>query len=284
MAVLAFTSLAALARPARADDAYYEGEAAVLSVRSDERVLVAAKTDLAIVPFPDRDIWNGRMNATRVEAAMGMSWQARDVGLDQARVQLIRWPHLHVLGVERDRMLGTTVGVEALALYVPIRLTGTLADQHWALLTVGASVGYRHLASSFEARSSGDVAFATPSVEIVGQSSIDPRLTLRFSMGASYLAAFGSLESSKRGVGFAHTAPVTVTMALAYDVTPSPRLRSVRRTDVATGEPRFVQAVNEGRRFRIMPLQLFSQIRPFDTLTVMTSSLVVAQVGASYEY
>ena len=283
MAVLAFTSVATLARRAGADDAYYEGEAATVSVRSDERVQVGAKTDLAIVPFPNRDIWNGKINATRVEATMGASWKTGAVDLDQARVQLIRWPHLHVLGVERDRMLGTTIGVEALALYVPFRLTGSLADQHWALLTVGASVGYRHLAESFQARASGDVAFATPRVEIVGQSSLDPRLSLRFSMGASYVAAIGSLEG-KRGVGTAHTAPVTVTMALAYDVTAKPRLRSVGRTDVATGEPRFVQAVNEGRRFRIMPVQLLAQIRPFDTLTTMASTLLVAQVGASYEY
>ena len=283
MAVFAFTSLATFARRAGAADAYYEGEAATVSVRSDERVQVGAKTDLGLVPFPDRDVWNGRMNATRVEATAGMSWKSGVVDLDQARVQLIRWPHLHVLGVERERMLGTTFGIEALALYVPFRLAGTLADQHWALLTVGASVGYRHLAESFQARASGDVAFATPSVEIVGQSSLDPRLSLRFSMGASYVAAVGSLDG-KRGVGTAHTAPVTVTMALAYDVTAKPRLRSVRHTDVATGEPRFVQAVNEGRRFRIMPVQLLSQIRPFDTLTTMTSSLLVAQVGASYEY
>ena len=284
MAVFAFSSLATLGRRAAADDAYYEGEAAAVSVRSDERVQIGAKTDLGLVPFPDRDIWNGRMNATRVEAVVGMSWKKdRNVDLDQARVQLIRWPHLHVLGVERDRMLGTTVGIEALALYVPFRLAGSLADQHWALLTVGASVGYRHLAASFQARATGDVAFAAPGVEIVGQSSLDPRLSLRFSMGASYVTAVGSLEG-RRGVGTAHTAPVTVTMALAYDVTSRPRLRSVRHTDIATGEPRFVQAVNEGRRLRIMPVQLLSQIRPFDTLTTASSSLLVAQVGASYEY
>jgi hypothetical protein len=276
-------ALCALVRPALAADALYEGEAAFVGVRSDERLMLSAKTDLSVVPFPDRDIWNGRMNATRVEAALGMNFQARDVGLDQARVQLIRWPHLHMLGVERDRLLGTSIGVEALAVYVPFRLTGTLADRHWALLTVGASVGYRHLAQSFEARSSGDVGFATPSVEIVGQSSIDPRLSARFSLGASYIGALGSLES-KRGVAYAHTAPVTAGITLAYDVTSQPRLRTVRRTDIGTGEPRFVQAVNEGRRVRLMPLSVLCQVRPFDTLTTLTSSLLVVQIGASYEY
>lgn len=282
---LALCAVTVLARPASAGDALYEGEAASVGVRSDERFVASAKTDLAVVPFPDRDVWNGKMNATRVEASVGMNARARDFGLDQARIQLIRWPHLHVLGFERDRLLGTTFGVEALALYVPFRLTGSLADQHWALLTVGASLGYRHLAHSFEARSSGDVGFATPSVEIVGQSSIFPRLSARFSMGASYIAALGSLDAhAKRGVGFVHTAPITASVALAYDVTSAPRLRSVRRTDIATGEPVFVEAVNEGRRLRLLPLQIQSQVRPFDTLTMLASSLIVVQVGATYEY
>lgn len=283
--LLALCGVSTVARSASADDAFHEGEAAYLAVRSDERLQASAKTDLAIIPFPDRDIWNGRMNATRVEATMGMNTQAREVGLDQARVQLIRWPHLHVLGVERDRLLGTSVGIEALALYVPFRLAGSLADQHWALFTVGASVGYRHLAQTFGAQSSGDVGFATPSIEVTGQSSIDPRLSARFSMGASYVAALGSLSANaKRGVGFAHTAPVTASVALAYDVTSASRLRTVRRTDVVTGEPRFVQAVNEGRRLRLIPLQILCQVRPFDTLTTLASSLLVLQVGATYEY
>jgi hypothetical protein len=282
---LASSAIAMSARTASADDALYEGEAAFASVRSDQRLLFSAKTDLAVVPFPDRDIWNGRMNATRVEAALGMNFHARDVGLDQARVQLVRWPHLRVLGVERDRTLGTSIGVEALALYVPFRLTGSLADQHWALLTVGASLGYRHLAQSFEAQSSGDVGFATPSVEVVGQSSIDPRLSVRFSTGASYLAAIGSLETTRgRAPRFAHTAPITSAVALAYDVTSSPRLRAVRRTDVATGEVQYVQAVNEGRRLRLLPLSVVCQVRPFDSLTTLASSLLLVQLGATYEY
>lgn len=283
MAFVVVCALETVAHSALADDAFYEGEAAAVAVRSDERLLASAKTDLAIIPFPDQDIWNGRINATRLEAAVGMSFQARDVGLDQARVQLIRWPHLHVLGVERDRLLGTSFGVEALAVYVPFRLTGSLADQHWALLTVGASVGYRHLASSFEAQSSGDVGFVTPHVEVVGQSSLDPRLSVRFSLGASYLAAIGSLDRSG-GVAFAHTAPITSSVTFAYDVTSSPRLRTVRRTDVATGESRFVQAVNEGRRLRILPFQVNCQVRPFDTLTMLASNLLTVQVGATYEY
>ena len=127
------------------------------------------------------------------------------------------------------------------------------------------------------------MGFATPSVEITGQSSIDPRLSARFSMGASYIAALGALERN-RGVGFAHTAPITTSVALAYDVTSTPRLRTVRRTDVVTGEPRFVQAVNEGRRLRLMPLQIVCQVRPFDTLTTLATSLLVVQLGASYEY
>jgi hypothetical protein len=231
---LACLVLCALVRPASAADALYEGEAGALAVRSDERLLLSAKTDLSIVPFPDREIWNGRMNATRMEAALGMSVQARDVGLDQARVQLIRWPHLHMLGVERDRLLGTSIGVEGVAVYLPFRLAGTLAEQHWALLTVGASLGYRHLAQSFVARSSGDVGFATPSVEIAGQSSLDPRLSARFSLGASYVGALGALDA-KRGVAYAHTAPLTASVTLAYDITSQPRLRTVRRTDIGTG-------------------------------------------------
>ena len=95
---LALCAVSMLARPASADDALYEGEAAFVGVRSDERLLASAKTDLAILPFPDRDVWNGKMNATRVEATVGMNARARDFGLDQARIQLIRWPHLHVLG------------------------------------------------------------------------------------------------------------------------------------------------------------------------------------------
>ena len=276
-------ALGSLARSASASDELYEGDAAFVGMRSDERFLLSAKTDLALVPFPERDIWGGRMNATRVEATLGLPLRGHTVGLEQARVQLIRWPHLHVLGVERDRLLGTSVGVEGLALYVPFRISGGLADPHWALLFVGASAGYRHLAQSFGAQSSGDVGFAAPSVEADAQASIDPRLALRFNVGASYLAALGSLEA-KGGAGFAHTAPLTLSMALAYDVTSRPRLRWVARTDVATGEPRFVQAVNEGRRLRFLPLQVLFQVRPFDTLTTMASALAVVQLGATYEY
>lgn len=280
---LTLGALCMLARDASAQDAFHEGDAIFAGVRSDERVQLSAKTDLAVVPFPDPDVWNGRLNATRVEGTVGMSSRARDVGLDQARVQLIRWPHLHVLGVERDRLLGTSFGVEALALYVPFRLAGSLADPQWAIFTVGASVGYRHLAHGFAARSNGDVGFVTPSVEITGQSSIEPRLSARFSLGVSYVGAVGGLDT-RRGVGLAHVAPLTAGVALAYDVTSSPRMRTVRRTDVVSGEPRFVQAVNEGRRLRLMPVQILCQVRPFDTLTTLAASLVVVQVGATYEY
>lgn len=280
--------LLAAPRAALAFDTIHEGEAALVGARSDETATLRAKVDLAIFPYPGGvEIWGGRINATRVEVGLARSWDPRDTdvtlqAVERARMQVVRWPHLHALGVERDLRLGTAIGGEAFGFYLPYVLHGTTGAATWGIATAGANLGYRFVRREDRARQDGHVGASTMTLRVDDQSTIGGRFQLRTYFDLSYTVVVGKFDG-QRTLGFAHALVGSAGMALVVDVSGGEATRLVPKTDPGTGVVAYRTAVNEGSRLRIALFDVALEARPFDTLTNL-GPVVHGQAGIIHDF
>lgn len=270
------------ARAARADDTLHEGLSAEVGARTDKVALARAQADVAVLPFPGgAGLWNGPIDATRLEIT-GRE-DLNPLGhptVEQARVQLIRWPHVHVLGVEHDRRMGSMVAAEVLGLYVPLPLVGEIGGRSWLVMQGGANIGYRWLSTDVEAHADGHVAASTALLSLNGQLALSSRWALRGLFEGTYTAAVGSIDDRAK---YGHVAAFTGRIALYVDVSRTPPVRLVPRTDPTTGGLTYRQETNEGRRLRVMLLAIEGETRPVDTLST-AKDVATAKIGLEYAY
>ncbi len=267
---------------ARADDTLHEGISAEVGARSDHRALAHAQADVAVLPFPGgAGLWNGPIDATRLEVT-----GREDLNpfghptVEQARVQLIRWPHVHVLGVEHDRRMGSMVAAEVVGLYVPLPLVGEIGGRSWLVMQGGANIGYRWLSTDAEARVDGHVAASTALLSLNAQAALSSRWSVRGLFEGTYTAVVGSIDDRAR---YGQVAAFTGRLSLHVDVSRGSPVRLVPRTDPTTGGVTYRRETNEGRRLRVMLLAIEGETRPVDTLST-AKDIAAAKIGLEYGY
>jgi hypothetical protein len=274
---------------ARADDTLHEGIGAEIGARfaqkSDAVALAHARADIAILPFPGgAELWNGPIDATRLEVT-GRE-DLNPLGhptVEHARVQLIRWPHVHLLGLEHDLRMGTLLGVEAIGLYLPLPLVGTIGGRSWLVTQLGANLGYMWLDTDpyrGAASRDGHVGKSTALAGMNAQWSLSDRWALRGLFEATYTAAVGSLSNK---VGYVHAVVLNASVGIYADISRSAPVRLVPRTDPVTGDVTYRKETNEGKRVRLMVLSIEGEERPVDTITSVPD-VVGAKIGIEYAY
>lgn len=265
-----------------ADDTMLEGTHALYGVRGDRRQQLELRSDLAVVPYPlGAEFWGGPINATRVEATLGVG-AGLGPDVDAARVQLVRWPHLHALGVERDVRQGAPLALELVGGYLPLRLWGRMGARSWAFILAGTNLGARSVAKSFGGVESGWLATASPSTHVEVRVPLTAELDARVSGDAAYVVGLGRTHGSSSVWG-AHHVSLGVGAILAYDISSAPRTQPVTRRDPRTGEAYSREVATQGQRTRLHLLGLVAEIRPLDTMTT-AGALVRAHVGLEHAF
>ncbi len=267
---------------ARADDTLHEGISVEGGARTDQRALARAQADVAVLPFPGGvGLWNGPIDATRLEITARED--LNPIGhptVEQARVQLIRWPHVHVLGVEHDRRMGSMLAAEVLGLYVPLPLLGEIGGRSWLVMQGGANIGYRWLSTDVEASADGHVAATTALLSLNAQAALSGRWSVRGLFEGTYTAALGSIDDRAK---YGHVAAFSGRISLYVDVSRGSPIRLVPRTDPTTGGVTYRRETNEGRRLRVMLLAVEGEARPVNTLST-ARDIATAKIGVEYGY
>ncbi len=281
---LTLAAILLVASTVRAEsDRLHEGETASVGHRTDGASLARAKVDLAIFPYPGGgEMWGGPINATRAEATF---LRRKDGSFDaeEARLAFIRWPHLHVLALERDVRLGTTAGVELAGLYLPYVTRGHAGADRWAIAHVGAGAGYRWLRKVDRAREDGHMGSVTVDARLDDQAPVGSGpLSVRGSFDLAYTFALGKIEDQTT-LAFAHALVLDTRAGLYVDLGPGAPTRTVARTDPTTGAVTYRRHANEGQRWRALVCGLSLELRPFDTLSTSTPVAAV-EVGMSHEF
>jgi hypothetical protein len=276
-----FVTVGLASATAYGDDTLHEGHAATVGVRTDGTLVTQLKADLAIFPYPGGpDVWGGPINATRLD--LTLATQVDGVHFEQGRAQFIRWPHLHVLGLERDTRAGVAFGAEVFGLYVPVRLWGNIGARSWAIATTGADVGYRRQLAHSGARHDGHVGYSTTVVQVEAQHTVGERVQLRSFAEVMYTFAAGQIDGDHVSA-MEHFLELGGGVGLYYDLTARPPIRRVPRTDPATGEVTYTTVANEGKRWRVIVLDISGMVRPFDTISTAHGA-VIFKTGLSHEY
>lgn len=280
--VLLVAAAVGAASTARADDTMLEGAQALYGVRGDRRQQIELRSDLAVVPYPlGAEFWGGPINATRVEATLGVG-AGLGPNVDAARVQLVRWPHLHALGVERDVRQGAPWALELFGAYLPLRLWGRLGGRSWGFVLAGANVGARSVAKSFGGVESGWLGTVSPSAHLEARVPLSHALDLRVSGDTAYLAGLGRVHGGSAVWG-AHLIALSAGAILACDVSSTPRTQPVVRRDPTSGELYEREVATQGQRTRLHLIGLVAEVRPIDTLTT-AGALVRAHVGIEHAF
>ncbi len=267
---------------ALADDTLHEGISVEGGARTDQKALAHAQADVAVLPFPGGvGLWNGPIDATRLEITAREDLNPiGHLTVEQARVQLIRWPHVHVLGVEHDRRMGSMLAAEVLGLYVPLPLLGEIGGRSWLVMQGGANIGYRWLSTDAEASADGHVAASTVLLSLNAQAALSSRWAVRGLFEGTYTAAAGSIDDRAK---YGHVAAFTGRLSLYVDVSRGSPIRLVPRTDPTTGGVTYRRETNEGRRLRVMLLAIEGETRPVDTLST-AKDIATAKIGLEYGY
>lgn len=266
--------------PALGDDTLHDGQVGSVGIRTDRSVVTQLRSDLAIFPFPGGpDVWGGPINATRVDVTLTGS--ADGVRFEQGRAQFIRWPHLHVLGIERDTTRGTAVGAELAGFYLPAALWGNIGARQWAIATVGADLGYRHQLTRAGAQRAGHLGYMTASGQVEIQHQLGERVELRGFGEVAYTFAAGQLEGP--GQAWEQLFELAGGIGLYWDINFCSPTRRVPRTDPATGEVTYRTVANEGRRWRVIVLDVGAAVRPFDSIST-GHPMAIFKTGLSHEY
>jgi len=274
-----YVGLALSGGVAHADDLLHEGQAVDIGARSDHSLITQLASDLAIFPFPGGpSVWGAPINATRVELTLATTTQG--VGFEAGRAEFIRWPHLHVLGVERDTRAGCAFGTEVLGLYLP--LWGDIGSREWSIFTIGADTGYRHQLTHAGARHAGDLGYTTATVELAIQHQVSDRTQLRSFAEGTYTLGVGKLEHVA-GAAAEQLVELSAGLSLFYDLTDEPPVRHVPRTDPGTGEVTYTTLVNEGKRWRLIVLEISGAYRPFDSIST-APAVAMINTGLRHEY
>jgi hypothetical protein len=273
--------LALWAVPAYGDD-LHEGHTGSLGARTDMSTVLQLKSDVGIFPYPGGpNVWGGSINATRFDLALALS-EDQEPSFEQGRVQFIRWPHLHVLGIERDTRSGVNIGVEAIGGYFPVRVWGNIGARDWAIATFGTNVGYRRQLAHAGAQHRGHVGYTTPTIHLEIQQHLGERVQLRSFAEVAYTAAVGQLVGASHP--FEHLLELAAGIGLYYDVTEHPPLRKVPRTDPASGEVSYTTVANAGRRWRIILIDVSGWTRPIDSISTASLAAATFRTGLSREY
>lgn len=282
----AFASLGARSAAAQAFDAFHEGAAARVALRSDQVFAASLKADAAILPFPaGPEYWGGPINGTRLEARVIKAWdQASLPALEQGRFAVLHWPHARALAVTRDTRMGTALGGELFGAYVPYPLHGSLGMPTYGFISFGGDLGYRHQRGRDGSRRAGDGHYgaSTVTTRVDDQSMLSPRVALRSSFDVSYTFLVGSHDDSRR-VAFSHALVLEVRSALTVDLSAGLPYREVPRVDPVTGEHYTRAALSQGKRLRLHALEASFELRPFNTASVAPSIASIG-VGLSHEY
>lgn len=275
-------------RAARAQsfDAFHEGAAGRVALRSDKVLATSIKADAAILPFPaGPEYWGGPINGTRLEARVTKALDEASLpALEQGRFAVLHWPHARVLTVTRDTRMGTALGGELFGAFVPFPLHGSLGLPTYGFLSFGGDLGYRHQRARDGSRRAGDGHYgaSTLMVRVDDQSMFSPRIALRSSFDASYTFMLGSHDDSRR-VAFGHTLALEVRAALTVDLSAGLSYREVPRVDPVTGEHYTRAALSQGKRLRLHALEASFELRPFNTVSV-APSVASFGIGLSHEY
>jgi hypothetical protein len=271
-----------LPRQALGDDTLHEGATVETGARSDKVALAHAQADVAILPFPGgAGLWNGPIDATRLEIT-GRE-ELNPFGhptVEHARVELIRWPHVHVLGAEHDRRMGSMVAGELVGVYAPVPLIGEIGGRRWLVMQGGLNIGYRLLSTDVGALVDGHSGASTALVSLNAQATFATRWAVRGLFEGTYTAAVGSIHEHAK---YLHVAAFTGRVGLYLDVSPGSPVRMVPRTDPTTGDTTYRRETNEGRRLRVMLLAIEGETRAVDTIST-APDVAGFKVGMEYAY
>lgn len=266
---------------ASGDDTYHEGQAVLVGGRTDSSLVTALKADLAIFPFPGGpSVWGGPINATRAD--LTLTTNADGLHFEAGRIQFIRWPHLHVLSVERDTRVGNAIGSELVGFYVPVPLWGEIGAREWSIVTIGADLGYRHQLTHAGARHAGDLGSTSATLQLVLQHQFSERTQLRSFAEAGYTLGVGKLDGVA-GASAEQLVDLSAGMSLYYDITHRSPTRRVPRTDPVTSEVTYTTVANEGKRWRVIVLEISGSFRPFDSIST-APAIAMISTGLSHEY
>ena len=242
---------------AQADEPLQEGFTAHLASGTQRRHRVLASADLNLLPLPG----GGRLNGTHISVGVGTSTSFDDVDLDRGLVQLLRWPHLRLGGVMRNRDEGIPLGVEFGGVSLPLALAGKKEARSWIISLLGVDAGLHWYRTGFNAREDGMAFKLTPSFRIDEQVDLLDRLMLRAWQKAAYSPLFGRF-GGEDAPGFRHQLRLSGELGLYLDITPKPLYRQIPRTDPATGLTTTRRSVNQGLRWRWMIIKASGEWQP----------------------
>lgn len=255
----------------------HEGSSASIGIDTAGRGQFNFSTDLALIPIPG----GGVLNGTRLELRAGTGGAQKDSNIDYARVGLLNWPHLHLLGLERDRDFGAPLKLELGGLYVPAVIEGHAGNPNWAIFHFGGSLDYTWIS-----RQLGGV-FDGSGPEVVGECRIDTqnqlvdRLQLRTVLDVAYRAMLATRRNS--GTIIKHALSASGKVGLYYDLTPTEPFRIVTRTNPASGKKTTRKITNEGRRFRLMIMELSGTYAPVNSMSLF-NGIGVVRTGVDYAF
>ncbi len=271
----------AAAHVARGDDLLHDGEAVAIGARTDRNLVAQLKSDLAIFPYPGgSSLWGGPINATRVDLTLTTSREG--TALEEGRAEFIRWPHLHLLGIERDTRSGEAFGGELVGVYLPVPLWGDIGAREWSIFTIGADLGYRHQLTHAGARHAGNLGATTATMQLAIQHQLTDRMQLRSCAEATYTLGVGALDDVA-GTSAEQLVELSGGLGLYYDITSDAPIRRVPRTDPATAVVTYTSVVNEGKRWRWVVAELDGSFRPFDSIST-ARAVAMLNTGIRHEY
>ncbi len=237
-----------------------------------DRHRLEMRLDHGLIPIPIEG--RARLNTTHAMVGIGTDRDFRNPDLDRLRLQLMDWPHLRLLGVERQRDEGLAIGINAAGGSIPLRIAGKKESRNWILGHIGIDLGYGWYRQHFGAREDGSGAQITPGARLDQQVDIFERLSLRAWQQASYTALIGRFGDRER-IHVQHQVLLEGALGLYLDITPTPLYREIPRTDPETGEVTYRRSVNQGFRWRWMIARVSGDWHPIGDVTGLRHTVEV---------
>lgn len=255
-------ALALLPATAFADEPLHEGFMVRAGSGTQGRHRLESSVDINLLPLPG----GGRLNGTHISLSLGTDNNFDAVGLDRAYLALLRWPHMRLLGVQRNLDEGMPLGIELGGLSMPLSLVGKKESRNWIIAHLGFDGDFNWYRTNFGAVEDAMGLGLSLHARLDQQVDIFDRLSLRAWQKACYSAIFGGFGTTP-GIGVRHQVMLRGALGLYLDITREPLYRQIPRTDPVTGEVTYRKSVNQGPRWRWMIINASGHWQPIGYVT-----------------